>query len=68
MLPGDVASIINLTGFITWGMLGLVMVAHIVFKFKKDTKDIPRLVRVTIKDIFAGKGSSSLSSFKENSF
>ncbi|XP_078311028.1 b(0,+)-type amino acid transporter 1-like [Crassostrea virginica] len=48
MLPGDVASIINLTGFITWGMLGLVMVAHIVFKFKKDTKDIPRLVRVPI--------------------
>ncbi|XP_061189850.1 b(0,+)-type amino acid transporter 1-like [Saccostrea echinata] len=45
VLPGNVGSMINLTGFIAWGTWGLVMAAHIVFKFKGDTKDIPRLVR-----------------------
>nr|XP_022343830.1 b(0,+)-type amino acid transporter 1-like [Crassostrea virginica] len=47
-LPGNVGSIINMTGFISWATYGLVMVAHIVFKFRSDTKDIPRLIRVPI--------------------
>lgn len=46
VLPGNVGSILNLTGFIVWGTYGLIMVAHIVFKFQKDTKDTPRVVRV----------------------
>nr|XP_034330599.1 b(0,+)-type amino acid transporter 1 [Crassostrea gigas] len=48
VLPGNVGSILNLTGFIVWGTYGLIMVAHIVFKFQKDTKDTPRVVRVPI--------------------
>ncbi|XP_048748195.1 b(0,+)-type amino acid transporter 1-like isoform X2 [Ostrea edulis] len=48
ILPGNVGSVINVMGFISWGTWGLVMVSHIVFKFKEDTKNIPRLIRVPL--------------------
>lgn len=46
VLPGNVGSILNLTGFVVWGSYGLIMAAHIMFKFQKETKDTPRVVRV----------------------